>query len=353
MTGPFFSVIVCTCRGDMPFKHHPDWHVLDKIVENLERQTFRDFELIIVDLCWEYRTEWVEQWRQRTPESEQFPILHIPDKSSIFRDLGLWRISASKNTGLLYARGECAIFSDDGQEWSEDALEALAPWGKNGAGATCRLHRDNGRGAIEIDSRWMAHGIEGTLRTKVVRADGIGYLGGTLSMVPLPSMLQCNGWDEMFDGARQLEDSDMARRLGATGLKMALDGHPRCVEYAMGECRRDKIRGLLMAKCNGAYIYPIWDQDPPHNPVRFRANDKLLTDEQLDSFVAGGCPKLDSGGYCTVSKDACTKKWQRRSLMNIYQDERLVFDLTELRQERSWETVSTDPMLFGAGPAED
>jgi hypothetical protein len=350
---PFFSVIVCTCRGDKPFKHKSDWHVLDKIVENLERQTFRDFELIIVDLCWEFRMEWIDEWRNSTPEAQQFPVLHIPDKSSVFRDLGLIRISTAKNTGLLYARGDCVIFSDDGQEWSENALEALRRWGENDAGATCRLHRDNGRGPIEIDSRWMAHGIEGTLRTKVVRADGIGYFGGTLSMVPTARMLECNGWDEMFDGARQLEDSDMARRLGATGLKMALEGHPKCIEYAMNSCRADKVRNHLATKCNGAYIYPIWDEEPEGpggQPTRIRANDKLLTDEQLDSFVSGCCPKLDYNGYCMVSKDECTKTWPRRSLMNIYQDERLVFDLTELRKERSWETVSTDPLLFGEAP---
>jgi len=230
---PFFSVIVTTCRGDYPFVHHSDWHVLNKIAENLRRQTFRDFELIIVDLCWDLRMEWVDD--VCNGDGFDFPILHIPDKDSVFRDLSLIRICSARNTGLLYARGKCVIFSDDGQEWSVDALERLHSWGENGAGATCRLHRDNGYGPIEIDSRWMSYQIEGTDKTKVVRADGIGYLGGTLSMVPLEAMLECNGWDEMFDGSRQLEDSDMAKRLGALNLKMALEGHPTCVEFCAQE----------------------------------------------------------------------------------------------------------------------
>lgn len=335
---PFFSVIVTTCRGDYPFMHHPDWHVLDKISENLRRQTFRDFELIIVDLCWDLRLEWIDD-----VGSFDFPVLHIPDKASIFRDLSLIRICSARNTGILYARGKCIVFSDDGQYWSADALERLRPWGENGAGATCRLHRDNGNGPIEIDSRWMSYQIEGTDKTKVVRADGIGYLGGTLSMVPTEAMLECNGWDEMFDGSRQLEDSDMAKRLGTLDLKIALEGHPKCIEYALKSCKADKVRNHMTAKCNGAYCYPLWDDDP----ARIRANDRLITEEKLGTFMGGCCVKLKLNGHCSVSGDACKKEGSRRSLLDIYKDPRLVFDLRQMRNERSWKTVMVDTLLFG------
>ena len=335
---PFFSVIVATCRPDHPFKHH-DWHVLGKIVESCQKQNFKDFELIVVDLMYDYRHDYMEQWREKV----DFPILHIIDKDSIYRDLMLTRICSAKNTGLLYARGEFVIFSDDGQDWSVDAFSRLHTWAKAGAGATCRLHRDNGRGPVEIDSRWMAYKMEGTLRTKLVDAEHIGYMGGTLSMVPTKTMVQCNGWDEMFDGSRQLEDSDMAKRLGATGLRMALEGHPKVVEYAMHGCDAQVYRQSIAAKCNGAYIYPLWDE----NPSRIRANNKLLTDDQLNSFMFGFCWKLGGNGECTVSKDECKGTWNRRALMSIYQDERLVFDLEELRAERSWETVGEDPLISG------
>lgn len=333
---PLFSVIVTTCRGDKPFLHKPDWHVLDKIVENCEKQTFRDFELIIVDLCWDLRMEWSEGLGDMG-----FPILHIPDRSTIFRDLSLVRISASRNTGLIYARGDAVIFSDDGQEWSETAFELLKPWAENGAGSTCRLHRDNGNGPIEVDSRWVAYSIDGTLKTKVVLADGVGYLGGTLSMVPTKKMVECNGWDEMFDGARQLEDSDMARRLGATGLKMALEGHASVTEYSHNPCSGHIHRCGLDAKCNGSYIYPIWKAQPD----RVVANDRILTDDELDMFMPGECTILTKGGICGTSKDRCEARWNRRSLMNIYKDKRLVFDLAELRKDREWESAAHDPLL--------
>jgi len=339
MIEPLLTVVVATCRPDKPFRHHKDWHVLDRIIENCKKQTFRDFELIIVDLLYDYRSSWLgDRW----PDLD-FPVLHLIDKSSVFRELNLTRICCAKNTGLLYARGKAVVFTDDGQDWSENAFECLAPWARNGAGATCRLHRDRGRGPIEVDSRWMAHKIEGTLRTKVVQADGIGYLGGTLSMVPLEKMIECNGFDEMFDGSRQLEDSDMARRLGAAGLKMALEGHPTVVEYALTECDGRIHRMNVEAKCNGAYIYPIWNE----NPKRIRANDHALTDEMLDTFMTGECVRLDSDNRCMESRDECKGSWHRRSLMNIYKDQRLVFDLAEMRKKRSWSTVHTDPVLVG------
>lgn len=335
---PVFSVIVTTCRGDKPFIHQQDWNILDKIVENLRRQTFRDFELIIVDICYDHRMEYLDQI-----DPVDFPILHIPDKDSIFRDLSMIRISSARNTGLLYARGKNVIFSDDGQEWSEDALHYLAPWAKNGAGATCRLHRNNGRGAIEVDSRWVSYGIDGTLKTKIVNARDVGYLGGTLSMVPIEPMLMCNGWDEMFDGSRQLEDADMAKRLGETDLKMALEGHPSCVEFALRSCKADKVRNHMIAKCNGSYCYPLWEEQP----TRVEANNVLLTDEQLGTFVSGCCTKLTLQGTCSVSKDKCGMVPNRKSLLKIYQDPRLVFNIRQMRSERSWDNAMTDPILFG------
>jgi glycosyltransferase involved in cell wall biosynthesis len=317
-------------------RHKPETHVLAQMAENCLKQTFQDFELIVVDLVWAQRPRYLEE----NFGSLGFPVLHIPDKSSIFRDLNLIRICSARNTGLMYARGQCVVFTDDCQEWTENAFERLHAWGKNNVGATVRLHRDNGKGPIEVDSRWEAYGIEGTLRTKCVPAAGIGYLGGSLSMVPTLNMLECNGWDEMFDGGRQLEDSDMAKRLGVTGLKMALEGHAGCVEFSQQPCSGHIMRTNTVVKCNGAYIYPIWEAEPK----RVRANDHIVPDEDLDTFLDGECPMLRDGN-CKNSGDKCEGGWNRRSLMGIYQDPRMVFDMAELRAQRTWETVSTDPLL--------
>lgn len=333
---PFFSIIITTCREDHPMPKRRDAHVLALMAENCIRQTYSGFELIVVDLLYNQRKKWLEE----NYGMLSFPILHIPDKSSVFRDLHLTRICSARNTGLLYARGECVIFSDDCQEWSDNALERLYSWGKNGHGATVRLHRDSGRGVYEADSRWESYGIQGTLKTKVVNAADIGFLGGTLSMVPTERMLECNGWDEMFDGSRQLEDCDMAKRLGVTGLKMALEGHAKCTEFKHGACSGNIHRSNADAKCNGAYIYPIWEAQPD----RIVANDRVLADDELEFFLPGECTRLESG-KCKNSGDKCEARWSRRSLMNIYKDKRLIFDLRAMREQCCWETAHSDPML--------
>jgi glycosyltransferase involved in cell wall biosynthesis len=336
-SNPFFSIIITTCRADYSLKKDRDKHILAQMIDNCTKQTFTDFELIIVDLLWNYRKDWIEQ---NYPDLD-FPVLHIIDKDSPFRDHQLLRICTARNTGLLYARGECVVFSDDGQEWSENALERLYSWGRKGHGATCRLHRDNGHGPIEMDSRWAAYGIEGTKRTKIVSARGIGHFGGSLSMVPTKYMIQCNGWDEMFDGAKQLEDGDMSRRLGATGVRIALEGHCQIIEYALDKYDSRVYKPKTLTKCNGSYCYPVWDKQPE----RIYANDCILTDDVIRTFTRGQCTILDSDGYCSISKDKCKIKWNRQVLTDIYKDPRLVFDLEELRRERSWRTVNYDLLV--------
>jgi hypothetical protein len=328
MTNPFFSVIVATCRGDHPFVHHREWHVLDKIVENLTKQSFRDFELIIVDLVWNFRKDYIKD----KYSDVGFPILHVIDKDSVFRDLQLTRICSAKNTGIMYARGEHLIFSDDGQEWAADALSCLEKWARQGIGATCRLHRDHGAGPVECDSRWKAYGLDDVVNTKVVNAAGIGYFGGTMSMCPTENMLWCNGFDEMFDGSRQLEDGDMCRRLDSTGLNIALDGKPFIVEYDLSGCDNRVHRANTISKCNGSYCYPVWKE----HPKRVRANDHLSTDDILDTFMSNKCLVINNESRCTVSKTICPMKCNNRSLVNIYKDSRLLFNLADMRNSSPW-----------------
>jgi glycosyltransferase involved in cell wall biosynthesis len=337
MDNPFFTIVVTTCRDNTPMVNRRESNVLAMIAENCIRQTFTDFELIVVDLVWRRRKRWLEDNFGELP----FPVLHIPDKESVFRDLMLTRICTARNTGLMYARGQCVVFTDDCQEWTTNALERLHDWGKKNHGATLRLFRDKGRGPYEDDSRWEAHELTGTTRTKVVGADGIGYMGGTMSMAPVDKMVECNGWDEMFDGSRQLEDADMARRLGAAGLKMALEPHAHVTEFSHDPCSGHIHRFGVSAKCNGSYIYPIWKAQPD----RIVANDRVLTDDELDMFMVGECPMLAKDGTCKTSKGKCDGTGTRRSLMNIYKDSRLVFDLADQRQGRDWTTATHDPLL--------
>ena len=341
---PLFSVVVATARENDAFKHHPDWRVLDKIVECCDRQAFRDFELIIVDVLYDYRPNYFKGLKL------SFPLLHIPDKKSPFKDFKLTRICAARNTGIMYARGKYVITGDDGEEWSTNAFEQFRAWLRRDMCVTGRLYRDNGKEVVSVDSRYVAYGIPEGGRAKVVRAGSAGYLGGTLTMTPVDSMLRCNGFDEIFDGSRQLEDSDLAYRLGAIRMRAALDPMIRVVEFEQTRWENDSrvFRTPPFLKCNGAYFYPIM-----HQKGRFEANKTRLSEETVATFLKGGCPKVDPRGFCSIGKGRCLDDWKWAQseddlalLLRVYRDERLVFDLSEQRRQRQWETVQADTLLF-------
>jgi len=335
MSKPFFSLIVPTCRDAYPMPLHENKHIFQLIVENLVAQTFKSFELIVVDLLWDHRHQWFQENYPDLP----FPVLHIPDKSSVFKDLGLQRICSSRNTGLIFARGACTIYSDDCQHWSPDALEHLHKWGKKGFGATVRLWRDVGEGPYEVDSRWAAHNIAGTNRTAFIPASNLGYFGGSLSMAPTQKFVEINGWDEMFDGSAQLEDTDMSKRLGAAGLKMALEGHPRCIEYEHKACSSlSRAIRNVSSKCNGAWGFRFWN----NMPQRIEANRRVMTDEEVKGFIEGQCVMLkqvDGQDKCGVSNHPCLDRFANKEMIRMYQDMRLILPLGMLRENATWENA--------------
>ena len=166
-------------------------------------------------------------------------------------------------------------------------------------------------------------------------------------------MLKCNGWDEMFDGTRQLEDADMAFRLGACKYSVALDGDPVVIEYIQKKWNTDE---RIMAKnpflkCNGAYFYPIIFS----GKKRYMANIGIPTRDEIMSFTFNHC-RMVKDGSCTVSKDDCTgtENWKWRcdpppgcanwndsininehfEYMNmVYRDKRIIFDLRNIRRD--------------------
>jgi len=89
---PYLSLIVPTMRMGG----------LDVLLSGLAQQTFRDFELVLVD--------GVKPWRN-APELEQFDFVrHIEPTNNPFP---IQAFSAYANTGLLAARGEIVMFSAD------------------------------------------------------------------------------------------------------------------------------------------------------------------------------------------------------------------------------------------------
>ena len=70
------SLIYLTARvSDSPMIGRPGVHLLSPILESLERQSFKDFELVLVDALWERRDLLAEA---ASLGNWSFPILLTP-----------------------------------------------------------------------------------------------------------------------------------------------------------------------------------------------------------------------------------------------------------------------------------
>jgi hypothetical protein len=293
----------------------------------------QSFELIIVDLLYDKRREQLRELVERLQPA--FPILHARDRSTPFRDEGLLRIASPKNTGAMLARTTDAIvFTDDCQVIPPRALSYLAEWASKGLGATmCYEKRIWGHGKREDrvtgkDARGHHLGIaEG--QAKQVPPREIGFLGGTCSMLPVRALVEVNGWDEMFDGSRQLEDADMILRLAAIGQNMAYDNRLTIVEYEAGGYDPDVVSTQAI-KCNGAYAQFVWGLG------RKQANRGEHLDEVIQRMAWKDCLRIKEGQKCYPHMSPCTKMGEPEDLNRIFRDPRLVFDLADMRSREDW-----------------
>jgi glycosyltransferase involved in cell wall biosynthesis len=200
---------------------------LTALVDCLERQTFKDFELIYVDY---YQ-------RENNPLLDinpSFTIKHVQvDKNHRYwYDKGNYHISAAKNTGLLHADGELFITCDDAEFFPENFLAEY--W---------RYYKDEGKYAHAAHKRFNSlqvsngcpiyplQGDENTLPqhidTRRFNSDKHYHSHGTWmfagSSCSLEHALRLNGFNERLDGYKSLEDCDFGIRMALTGGQFVID----------------------------------------------------------------------------------------------------------------------------------
>ena len=100
---PRFSLVLCTINRK---------HEVDKFLETLAKQSFKKFEVIIIDQNdGEFLDSTVAKW------SNRLRIKHI---KVLFRGL-----SRARNYGLTFANGDLIAFPDDDCEYQPSTLEAV------------------------------------------------------------------------------------------------------------------------------------------------------------------------------------------------------------------------------------
>lgn len=174
---------------------HNRANLIDVAVSSVLRQTFRDYELIVVDDASVDGTE--EKVRQYADQR----ILYVRHEQ---RKGG----SAARNTGIRHARGELIAFLDDDDEWFPDKLEKQVP-----------LFDDPEIGVAYTGYRWVDLATDEVHWTSMPKRNGWIYsdllesncVGTTSSaMVRRACLEEVGGFDEAMP---QSQDWDLFLRL--------------------------------------------------------------------------------------------------------------------------------------------
>jgi glycosyltransferase involved in cell wall biosynthesis len=109
---------------------------LDILFAALAAQTYRDFELVLVDNIHKHRSEYVAHHAQGCG----FPVTHIPPRDNSFPDIAYCR---TMNTGVAHARGDTLVYFCDYSWLHPTCLETHA-----------RLQAEH-RGPVTLDYRYV------------------------------------------------------------------------------------------------------------------------------------------------------------------------------------------------------
>lgn len=234
MLDPKITVLLCTVRPDRGYVEHPEWHTLGKVIADLSLQTFKDFELLVVDGLWGNRdglgvtdriptnlaqgtlVEPFIRWQADSRARGEFSDLRagwLPPRDTLWTLNHKVAICAYRNTGLIHARGELVVNLDDCCELPPNYLESFwYAWSKH---------------KVCLAATWPESGD--SRPAGVVTGPGQVYGFGSY---PLEAAVAVNGYDEAYDGGQGLEDADWSTRLYNAGVKMALARFPGFLIHA-------------------------------------------------------------------------------------------------------------------------
>lgn len=328
------SVITTTARDDYSIIGMPKTHIFTLLIETLNRQNFKDFELILVDSLFNSR--------RSSPIlcEAKFPIKHVPPKPSSWVDVSMFHACNDINTAILHADGELLVKIDDCQEiFSEDHLKRIWEWYKQGFLAqqtfqyyfrgqpvryskefvddliregnfqnptaernTLSAYKDN---EIVRDTRYSR-----VSETKIISHE---WFYGVWTL-PLCDALAINGSDENFDGCEGINDCDLGLRLEMKGsLPFLFDKKLLLIEHFHKELSREAIKRSICFKNNYA-LYTLNQKNR-----RIQTNIHILSEEEIQYI------KKEAHKFQHIQYD---EKW-----FNYWKEHQRIFNLREMRLE--------------------
>jgi hypothetical protein len=334
----------------------PTTHFLEPTVRSLKNQTFQDFELVIVDSLHKYRPSLFED-NSFQGEKLPFPVKHVPPKPSPYMDKGMWHVCNNLNTAFIHAEGDLLIhFGDCGELLDPATLQKFWNWYERGYFASALVtyfHKSEPLTYTEIykqisdtknktdwsygqiteqlariykvcpsglfkegdvirDSRWSAvNKAEKGILCNVPHEWWYGY-----TSVSMDAVLKVNGFDELMDGCKGLEDCDVGSRLQLAGYDdLVLDKNLTVIEHWHAPV---STKAVFYEGRGWKSNFLVWQLNRKHE--RFRANSTKLSSEDAE-FIRKG-----SVGWDGVVQEDVNSPFFDWWVLN-----QPIFDLRELR----------------------
>jgi len=256
--------------------------LVKRAVASVLAQTYRDFELIVVD---DGSTDGTGE--ALAPLADTIRYHWQPNRGP----------AAARNAGLRLARGSIVAFLDSDRRWLPDHLavvaEALLLHPEAVLVSTCPMFRIGGRQLPE-DGRLVDH------RAWLLGAEGSGFM--TCTAARTEDVRAVGGFDERLHAA---EDSDLFVRLALRGPFVTLQRRTVLPQRTVGSLSdRARRAGLYLEACAISWAALIADLEQARDP----GSEALLEQAKGVAQLVAGLQALSEGDEATARsalEEAC------------------------------------------------
>jgi glycosyltransferase involved in cell wall biosynthesis len=268
------SFMVHTASMDHFLKNKGIDSYFEALTSCLNKQSFKNFELIYVDTFYGFNKEKFSEIIKSLPY--QVKHVEIHPKHRYWYDKEYVYISAAKNTGILYADGELCVTCDDAEFFPENLLRLYWDEYRNDR-YMLALHKrlksiqtNQGKLVLPIsgeeyinDSRFQY------LKEKSCLFHSMGGLAFAGTSFSLKDAIFLNGFNEKMDGCKSLEDCEFGGRLVLLGRSFSI-----------------LKTGFLYILDHHSYSNNVFDSVVLQNPNGSYENASHLTKKKISNFIA-------------------------------------------------------------------
>lgn len=339
---PTFSIIIATGRTSRGSIKHCDTHLFENTLNSLQNQSFKDFEVVIVDSLYKKRDLAIElvklgQW--------EFPWRVVRPKSW-WLDHKLWSLQNAFNRGFcasygkfMFFCGDCCVFPPQSLETAKTYLDqgyspaflfvyktaSKLTIAKDGCWKASEFSSvEDARAAglfadpLHRDSRWThVEKLGGFAGPDKIYWDMIyGYHG-----VKREDFIHVNGYDENFDGDKALGDVELGSRLNMAGRwSVCLSKDLFVYEQQHNSVDPETFMcGITSIRSNYDLIYLM------RNKGTYRANSNGYTYEECCDVIRGRITNIPAWPNYKITPDEPNYIYQRQ-----WMDNQPIFDLSQL-----------------------